>query len=562
MMNHLWQSTLFAVAIGLLALAFRRHRAAIRYALWLAASLKFLIPFAPLMDLGTHLPPPAVAPPALTLAAQQTAQPFPETLDFSAAPAPTNWLPMLLWACGFAVVVTIRLRGWFSIRAAVRAGTALSLPVPIAVRSTPGLIEPGIVGIWKPVLLLPAGLLQRLTLPQLQSVLAHELCHVRRRDNLTAALHMLVEALFWFHPAVWWIGARLIEERERACDETVVSQGHQPQVYAHAILGICKHYVESPLACAAGVTGADLHRRVARILANQRSRRLNLARKLALAAAALTAVTLPIALGIAQSVPRFDVASVRPCQAEPGRLMGGGPTSPGRLIINCTPLVDERSLGLIQRAYVRFAQGRAGLINIIPIVGGPAWMRSEHFQIQANAEGQPSAALMQGPMLQALLEDRFKLRLHRETRQMPVYGLTLAKGGPKLKPFVPGTCLELPRDLAGPPPPPPAGAAYCRMLVKFNPPAIVAEGANLDQLLSLLNLVLDRPALNQTGLTGRYSINLEFAAEGTQLPPNPDSTSLPSIFTAIQEQLGLRLAPTRGPREFIVIDHIERPSEN
>src|SRR5262249_39720639 len=117
--------------------------------------------------------------------------------------------------------------------------------------------EPGVVGILRPVLVLPSTIASHLDRAQLDAIVPHELCHVRRRDNLTAALHMLVESIFWFHPLVWWLGARLVEERERACDEEVVRLGNEPQVYAEGILHVCKTYIESPIACAAGVTGAN-----------------------------------------------------------------------------------------------------------------------------------------------------------------------------------------------------------------------------------------------------------------------------------------------------------------
>ena len=106
--------------------------------------------------------------------------------------------------------------------------------------SAPGLVEPGVFGIFRPVLLLPEGIAERLDQAQLEAILAHELCHIRRRDNLTAAIHMAVQATFWFHPLVWWLGARLVDERERACDEEVLRLGNKPQVYAEGILNVCK----------------------------------------------------------------------------------------------------------------------------------------------------------------------------------------------------------------------------------------------------------------------------------------------------------------------------------
>jgi bla regulator protein blaR1 len=104
-------------------------------------------------------------------------------------------------------------------------------------------LEPAVFGVARPVLLWPAGFSERLDDAHVEAILAHELCHVRRRDNLAASLHMAVEAIFWFHPLVWWLGARLVDERERACDETVLQSGSPPQVYAESILRACEFCV-------------------------------------------------------------------------------------------------------------------------------------------------------------------------------------------------------------------------------------------------------------------------------------------------------------------------------
>ena len=114
------------------------------------------------------------------------------------------------------------------------------------------------------MLLWPRSIGARLSDEQVEAILAHELAHVRRRDNLTAAIHMVVQSVFWFHPLVWWLGARLVDERERACDEDVIRLGSEPQVYAEGILKTCEFYVESPLACVSGVTGSDLKKRIER----------------------------------------------------------------------------------------------------------------------------------------------------------------------------------------------------------------------------------------------------------------------------------------------------------
>ena len=99
------------------------------------------------------------------------------------------------------------------------------------------------MGIFRPTLLLPQGIESHLTPLQLEAVLQHEMAHIHRRDNLTGLIHRAVEVLFWFHPLVWWIGARLVEARERACDEAVLRSGIEPEAYGEGILKICELYL-------------------------------------------------------------------------------------------------------------------------------------------------------------------------------------------------------------------------------------------------------------------------------------------------------------------------------
>jgi beta-lactamase regulating signal transducer with metallopeptidase domain len=316
LISHIWQSTLFVFVAALLTVAFRKNRANVRYWLWLSASLKFFAPFALLVSLGGHLGwTPVVqrmigqtavvqrmAAPHISLSAERIAEPFPEPLQFPPTVSGAfNWTPFALfvvWACGFAVIGLFRLRSWRRVSAAINMSAPSQIPAAIEIRSSPGLLEPGVAGILRPVLLLPEGITDRLTPSQLDAVLAHELCHVRRRDNLFAAIHMAVEALFWFYPLVWWIGARLVEERERACDECVLAAGSEPRIYADAILTVCKLYVESPLVCMLGVTGANLKRRIEAIMKNRTGQSLNRAKKCLLAAAGIATLACPVALGV------------------------------------------------------------------------------------------------------------------------------------------------------------------------------------------------------------------------------------------------------------------------
>src|SRR5580692_6453257 len=106
----------------------------------------------------------------------------------------------------------------------------------------------------------PACVIAAFSELQRDAIVIHELAHWRRRDNLTAALHMIVEGLFWFHPLIWWIGSRLVIEREQACDEAVIQSRCDRQAYAEALLKICRGYLHQPLPCVSGVAGGDLKR--------------------------------------------------------------------------------------------------------------------------------------------------------------------------------------------------------------------------------------------------------------------------------------------------------------
>ena len=166
--NHLWQSTLFTVVAALVTLAFRKNRAHVRYCLWLSASVKFLVPFALLINLGNSLwsafaarqIATKLALPAVSLTVQQITQPFTNSLSFVPSVPLTHtadWIPIAIlsvWICGFLGVVLVRFRGWLRIRGAMRASTPIDIQAAAAVRSSPGLLEPGVVGLLRPILLL------------------------------------------------------------------------------------------------------------------------------------------------------------------------------------------------------------------------------------------------------------------------------------------------------------------------------------------------------------------------------------------------------------------------
>jgi uncharacterized protein (TIGR03435 family) len=536
--NHLWQSTAFAAVAALLALSLRHHRARTRYWIWLAASLKFLLPFTLLTGLGsqvgTHAQLPPIASPKIAarvdaVVVEWGRPPGLPSSDSSSIPS----IALIPWAAGALFIATRWTAAWLRIRAMVRSAAPMPIPFPIPVGSTPTSIEPGVFGIFRPVLLLPAGIADRLSPEQLQSVLAHESVHVRRRDNLWAAIHMLVETLFWFHPLVWWIGARLADERERACDEEVLRLGSHPETYAESILVACKLYLESPLPCVSGVTGADLKHRIERIMAERLPRNLTLRAKLLLAAMATIAVIAPIFAGLvrAQAPPSlsFEVASIKPNRsgfmAIRLRQRPGG----GLLAENATLRM------LIQNAYQ---------IRPHQLIGGPEWINTEHFDVEAKADGaNPGQVRL---MLRTLLAERFHLKVHRETRQERMYALVVAKGGPKF------------HDSKG----------DTSQMTGTGPGTLHAEKIPMTMFAHRLELMLERSVADETGLTSEYDFELKWLPErlaqrppGDETAPSDDQTS-PSLFTALQEQLGLKLETRRGPVEVIVIDGVEKRAEN
>ena len=171
--------------------------------------------------------------------------------------------------------------------------------------------------------------------------------------------------------------------------------------------------------------------------------------------------------------------------------------------------------------------------------------------------------------MQTVLEDRFKLKIHRETRQGPVYELALGKGSAKLKPLPDGVCV--PPVIGGPLPVLADGQRRCRNMVSPRG-AVNMEGGTLTMLADLLGMVLDHPVIDKTGITSYFEIRLAFSPDDSAaprpLPAEPGASTAvrapdaPGIFQAIQEQLGLRLVAAKGPVDVLVIDHIERPSEN
>ena len=558
--NHLWQSTLFAAFAGLLTLALGRNHARVRHGVWLAASCKFLIPYSLLIALGGQVRwrvAPETTQSSLAVVMDQVSQPFTDPA-FSlpllpTAPPAHSLLPSILlgiWLCGFLGIACSWWIRWRLIRASVRTGSPLNVELPIRGMSTPALIEPGVFGVFRPVLLLPEGIFQRLTRAQLEAVIAHELCHVRHRDNLIAAIHMFVETAFWFHPLVWWIGKRMVDERERACDEEVLRLGSEPRVYAEGILNVCKLYVESPLVCVAGVTGANLNRRIEAIMANRVGQGLSRAKKLLLASAGIAALAGPLLIGIGHAPamsaqPRvtekrlaFDTVSIKPLN-NPG---AGLRSEPGLRFLPGT--VASAPAGVTAKQIIV----EAYQLTEYQLTGGPGWLGSDRYTLQAKTEAPVSRNDIR-LMLQALLAESFKLVASHGTKEMRVYGLTVAKGGPGPTRYQ----VKAGADSSGP-----AGFQKADAMLaghtggratSFTGTTMELFARSLSELRGAQpgSSLLGRPVLDRTGLQGLFNFRLAW---------NDDD----DFMRALREELGLRLESQKAVMDILVIGHIERPS--
>jgi uncharacterized protein (TIGR03435 family) len=622
-LDHIWQSSLIVAVLAMTAALWRRKRAGTRYALWFAASLKFVVPFALLSSIGAaigarvsvHVPQPA---PDLLLSVVTTSivtnSAATSSAAVSAAPALITMPRVLLalWLAGTLVALLAFTRQWLRARRLAAASVplgdgrevdllrrleaAMGTARPLSIRLSSAAVEPGVFGIITPVLLWPASMSAHLSDAQIETILLHELSHVRRRDNLTALLHAIVQSLFWFHPMVWWIGARLVDERERACDEQVVCLGRDRQVYAESLLKTCRFCLEAPVTCMSGVTGSDLKRRVTNIMSAPIGGALGRNARVAIALAVVATFVVPIVGGAAQvpqSAPgalvlpdqakRFDAASVR--QNKTGERGASAQTGKG--------VVTERNMTLREMLVQAFS------IQPDQLIGGPDWLANDRFDLLAKTDlSTPDPEVL--VMLQSLLIDRFGMKVHVETRSLPIYAMVLARSdgtlGPSLKTAECETYTTGPgcgptgatgnamfreqEDVVGGPGrsgPPPSGAGGGRVT---GPPAggggglmritedtgsggagsrgagMVSRGITMPGFAGMISRTVGRMVFDRTGLQGRYDLSLRFRFPGQTAS---DADAPPEIFTALQEQLGLKLEATRGPVDVLVIESATRP---
>lgn len=478
-----------------------------------------------------------------------------------------------IWMLG-AMVLWIRLMCGWAAAAGARATTSRPAPAewqrrldeirarmrvarPVRLLVSAWVQSPVAIGWLRPMVLAPVGALSGLPAEYLEALLIHELAHIRRQDYLVNLLQSAAEALLFYHPAVWWISGHIRAEREACCDDIAVRETGDVVAYASALLEMESQRAGLRLAMAA--SGGSLADRVARLLGESRPKPQSGPGQ----AIAIGAVLLAAAYGLfaqPQEHPAFQVASIKPNTQTGPNFRGVRPEPGGRLTVHNAPL-----LMLIQNAYQ---------LQAYQVIGGPEWVNTDGYDIEAKPDHDTDRPEMLR-MLQTLLADRFKLAIHRETRELPVYGLAAAKGGLRMPPPKDPNCGAIESSGA---PQPPAGEAPCgRVMIDMSMGGIRMLGRTVEmsRLVEILAAALGRPVLDRTGFSGKLDVSLKFTRDemteglpgsgGSRDPSDtiaPGNPGMPNIAAALEEQLGLKLEKTKGPVEVVVIDHVERPTAN
>jgi uncharacterized protein (TIGR03435 family) len=565
LLNSLWQAAVIAVVTWVLLRSMRLVNAATRYMIWwVVLLLVLLLPLATVViPRHNHVPGNVVA--SNSGAAVNSLLPEPALTAFvTLRPEPSSKLPLLIlaiWSAVFLFSLAEMAGSWLYVRAIKVRAKSCSQTLPAIGRHATLLLSaeatsPMAVGFLKPAVILPESLPSDLEPADLEHVLLHEAAHLARFDDWTNLAGRILTGAVALHPVALWILRQIEREREIACDEWVVTRTGQARDYAVSLARMCERQWSQGQTLATGIFGrqSKIVQRIELLLKPGRafSSRLGISRiiwsGMALFAVAAVTSRAPHLIAFTQQAqrPSFEVASIKPGDPNERGPQGVG-NNGNRFMARNAPLRL-----MIQVAYN---------VQDNQIFGGPKWIDSDLFTIDArptagtpvpDANRRASFDLM-NLMLQSLLEERFKLAVHRESRIEPTYELVVAKGGPKLK------------ESAGPDANGRFGF-FCRG--RFGP--CTSTNVDIGGLVSFLSRMLGRPVSDKTGLSGKYDYTLTFMAEPTPPAPGvpepeavpPVDSNAPSIFTALQEQLGLKLESTRGPVEVLVIDNAERPQPN
>jgi uncharacterized protein (TIGR03435 family) len=602
LLNTLWYA---GAVVALTWVALRvtgRANAATRYWIWTAVLGSLVVlPFLPALvtQLETTRSAPAAATPLATVPATPQALQHlaPITIALDSTPGSNHWP---LWLLAIWMVVSgwqlfLLLRGVVSVKplkahakAAPAAGLRVQPRRKLQVLASDEIRSPVAVGYIHPAVILPTGLPASLEEGELQDVLLHELAHLVRYDDWLNLVTRMLGAILALHPLAPIVLGQIDREREMACDDFVVAHTGSARNYARSLARLhdlrtsMRTRLLAPALLGGKVSLAD---RIESLLRQGRefSPRPSLtslgASVLLLAVLLDVGGLIPGWIAVAQTnaaAPKFEVASIRPNKVDRHRFQVGIRWSGDQFNAKNVTTSD-----LIDYTYRLRPQQVDGL---------PPWAKSQFFIVQALvpralAKGVAAAQKLplaqreqavarswrtESQMLQSLLAERFKLRFHRTTKRLQVYELVVAKGGPKLTPDN-NSVINIGSGRIS------FGLARAPGFERLHLP-----GASVAQLARLLSTgqfgpmshlgAVGRVVIDKTGLTGRYDFTLKWSPRFDRMDemsfgsgsrkPAPNNPSGPSIYTALKEQLGLKLKPAKGPVQVLVVDHIEPPTPN
>ena len=431
-------------------------------------------------------------------------------------------------------------------------------------------------GILRPVIMLPLDATVW-SEEELCRAMIHELEHVRRGDWLSQFMARMVRALYWFHPLVWIAWRRLSLEAERACDDAVLRRS-EATAYANQLVLLAERLASTatpPLLAMAACR--DLSTRVRAVLdgAQARGRAGALPVATAIVAAALFIAAVAPLRAVRQVQAPSDGAQQPPLAFETASVKPNKSGADERYIRIDPGGASFTAVNMQLQSLIRFAYQ----LQSFQLEGGPDWIASDRFDILARPERAVAAtgAFFDGQeplrmMLRTLLADRFKLVMHRETKELPIFELVLARQDGKLGPQLRPAAVDCAARAAaaakgGTPPPAASGPGPGPCFSNINPVRLSGGGMTMAMLGSLLEGAAQRLVIDRTGLAGNWDLEANYTPEKSQIPPGVElppgiDPNGPSLFTAIEEQLGLKLRPARGPVEVLVIDSVQQPTPN
>ena len=565
-LNSLWQAAIVAALVWLSLRFLPRIKvyvnAATRYVIWWAVlGVILLLPVAPrilqtLRPQAQPIPPAtstSLASPDLRIPVIQQAPIIVTLGDHRAARWPL--LVLALWVAASLYCALQIVRSYFYLRGVKRRASLSRHPLPPVSRPATLLLSteissPMASGFLRPAVILPESLPAELAAAELEHILLHETAHIARYDDWTNLVARMLGAALALHPVAVWILRQIEREREMACDDWVVARIGAARPYAASLarmseLRRSRGSEAQGLKLASGIFGSGS--RAAERIENLLRPRSAVAPRpsffriaaglVLLLALAVAGAFAPHWIAFAQEpdLAAFEVTSVKPNTGGNQRSTWGFP--PHSAGFTATNVNLET---LIRLAYkVKDSQ----------VQGGAGWIDSNRYDVTGKPAENGLGLEPTRMMLRTLLQDRFKLTIHREMKPIPVYELLAAGNSLKLPQPQPTNCIDPFTSSPGNQPP-------CRGFLQ-GPGFLASAETSTAELADVLGNILDRPVIDKTEHAGTFYMRLEFKPETIT-----DDTSRPSLFTALQDNLGLKLESRKDPAEVIVIDHAEKPDAN